>query len=212
MPGSSTPPGQPSARDNALGRVAFRFRNRVGTRKLGFRGSMAGLRPPLPTLRRRPCERQRTARGRCGSLLLHRLGLSPITPCRSPGALRIRYAQPRSRSRRCAEHARPGLRDAATPGNRNHLRPRRPDATGPYRHAAVGGVPWSRAAGWAAIPRAEIMTASQAKVRRGVGGALLGWSETWARSSKCDYVALWRFRRPLIHMSIMDMNLFERRR
>ena len=97
MPGSSTPPGQPSARDNALGRVAFRFRNRVGTRKLGFRGSMAGLRPPLPTLRRRPCERQRTARGRCGSLLLHRLGLSPITPCRSPGALRIRYAQPRSR-------------------------------------------------------------------------------------------------------------------
>jgi hypothetical protein len=28
MPGSSTPPGQPSARDNALGCVAFRFRNR----------------------------------------------------------------------------------------------------------------------------------------------------------------------------------------
>src|SRR5580700_8751184 len=40
MPGSSTPPGQPSARDNALGRVAFRFRNRVGTRKLGFRGAL----------------------------------------------------------------------------------------------------------------------------------------------------------------------------
>jgi len=28
----------------------------------------------------------RTARGRCGSLLLHRSGLSPPTPCRSPGA------------------------------------------------------------------------------------------------------------------------------
>jgi GNAT superfamily N-acetyltransferase len=28
---------------------------------------------------------------------------------------------------------------------------------------------------------------------RGVGGALLRWSETWARSSKCDYVTLWAF-------------------
>src|SRR6266852_6222662 len=27
-------------------------------------------------------------RGRCGSLLLHRDGLAPSTPCRSPGALR----------------------------------------------------------------------------------------------------------------------------
>ena len=37
--------------------------------------------------RRRPRGRLRTARGRCGSLLLHRSGLSPHTPCRSPGAL-----------------------------------------------------------------------------------------------------------------------------
>jgi hypothetical protein len=51
-----------------------------------FRGSMAGLRPPLPTLRRRPRGHRRTARGRCGSLLLHRIGLSPTTPRRSPGA------------------------------------------------------------------------------------------------------------------------------
>src|SRR5713226_3842456 len=49
---------------------------------------MAGLCTPLPTLRRRPCGRLRTARGRCGSLLLHRKGLAPSTPCRSPGALR----------------------------------------------------------------------------------------------------------------------------
>ena len=49
---------------------------------------MAGLCTPLPTLRRRPCRRMRTARGRCGSLLLHRKGLPPSTPCRSPGALR----------------------------------------------------------------------------------------------------------------------------
>ena len=52
------------------------------------RGSMAGLYIPLPTLRRRPCGRLRTAQGRCGSLLLHRKGLAPSTSCRSPGALR----------------------------------------------------------------------------------------------------------------------------
>src|SRR5260221_2799059 len=63
---------------------------------IGFRGSMAGLCPPLPTLRRRPYGRQRTARGRCGSLLLHRSGLAPPTPCRSPGALRVLPPQPRS--------------------------------------------------------------------------------------------------------------------
>jgi len=47
---------------------------------------MAGLHVPLPTLRRRPHGRLRTAWGRCGSLLLHRSGLSPPTPYRSPGA------------------------------------------------------------------------------------------------------------------------------
>src|SRR5271165_3099224 len=31
-------------------------------------------------------------RGRCGSLLLHRDGLAPSTPCRSPGALRFTLA------------------------------------------------------------------------------------------------------------------------
>src|SRR5713101_975748 len=47
---------------------------------------MAGLCAPLPTLHPRPCGRRRTAWGRCGSLLLHRSGLAPPTPCRSPGA------------------------------------------------------------------------------------------------------------------------------
>ena len=51
-----------------------------------FRGSMAGLGAPLPTPRRRPRGRLRTARGQCGSLFLHRSGLAPPTPCRSPGA------------------------------------------------------------------------------------------------------------------------------
>jgi hypothetical protein len=47
-----------------------------------LRGSMAGLCTPLPTLRPYPRGHRRTARGRCGSLLLHRGGLSPPTPCR----------------------------------------------------------------------------------------------------------------------------------
>jgi hypothetical protein len=47
---------------------------------------MAGLCTPLPTLRRHPHGCLRTARGRRGSLLLHRSGLPPPTPCRSPGA------------------------------------------------------------------------------------------------------------------------------
>src|SRR6478609_8420231 len=48
---------------------------------------MAGLYAPLPALRRRPRGRLRTDRGRRGLLLLHRSGLSPHTPCQSPGAL-----------------------------------------------------------------------------------------------------------------------------
>ena len=53
-----------------------------------FRGSMASLHDPLPTLRPAPHGTRRTARGRCDSLRLHRRGLAPPTPCRSPGALR----------------------------------------------------------------------------------------------------------------------------
>ena len=48
--------------------------------------SMAGLHTPLPTLRQHPRECLRTARGRCGSLFLHRSGLTPPAPCRPPGA------------------------------------------------------------------------------------------------------------------------------
>src|ERR1700724_1828205 len=48
---------------------------------------MAGLYAPLPTLRSHPRGGLRTDRGRRGLLLLHRSGLSPHTPCRSPGAL-----------------------------------------------------------------------------------------------------------------------------
>src|SRR5260370_27076732 len=44
---------------------------------------MAGLCAPLSTLRRCPRGHLRMTRGRCGSLLLHRDGLAPSTPCRS---------------------------------------------------------------------------------------------------------------------------------
>jgi hypothetical protein len=55
MPGSSTTPGRTGARDNAPVHVAFRDSEHVGTRdKSCFRGSMAGLCAPLPTLRRHP--------------------------------------------------------------------------------------------------------------------------------------------------------------
>src|ERR1700756_4523754 len=49
---------------------------------------MAGLHAPLSTLRRIPHGMLRMTRGRRGSLHLHRNGLAPSTPCRSPGALR----------------------------------------------------------------------------------------------------------------------------
>src|SRR4030095_3947357 len=49
---------------------------------------MAGLCAPLSTLPQDPHGYLRMTRGRCGSLLLHRDGLAPSTPCRAPGALR----------------------------------------------------------------------------------------------------------------------------
>src|SRR6516225_9422462 len=50
---------------------------------------MAGLRVPLSTLRRRPCDRQRMTRGRDGWLGLSRVTLAFTTPRRSPGALSV---------------------------------------------------------------------------------------------------------------------------
>ena len=54
---------------------------------------MAGLYAPLPTLRSHPRGGRRTDRGRRGLLILHRSGLSPHTPCRSPGALTLAGAR-----------------------------------------------------------------------------------------------------------------------
>ena len=54
-----------------------------------FRRSQPGLHTPLSTLRVTPRGAPRMTRGRCGSLPLHRNGLSPSTSCRSPGAPRL---------------------------------------------------------------------------------------------------------------------------
>src|SRR5919204_3246445 len=100
---------------------------------IGFRGSMAGLCPPLPTLRRRPYGRQRTARGRCGSLLLHRSGLAPPAPCRSPGALRVLSRQPDSAvSVACVRGS--VVWEEAGPGT---LRPHHPRGTPGFSRADV---------------------------------------------------------------------------
>src|SRR5690606_17246904 len=83
MPGSATAPGQTDTCDNASVHIAFHI---VGVRRHPecprFRGSMAGLHAPLSTLHVQPHDCPRMTRGRCGSLLLHRNGLSPSTPCR----------------------------------------------------------------------------------------------------------------------------------
>src|SRR4051812_523878 len=87
----------------------FRTRRHPGCSS--FRGSMAGLCAPLPTLRRHPRGCQRTAQGRCGSLLLHRGGLSPPTPCRSSRrteSLEFRYTT-RRMSDDCGKRHLPGL-------------------------------------------------------------------------------------------------------
>jgi hypothetical protein len=78
MPGSSTTPGRSDLAMVRPKRVAFRARNSVGTRGLAFAAQWLAYALPLPTLRRRPRGRQRTAQGRCGSLLLHRSGLAHL--------------------------------------------------------------------------------------------------------------------------------------
>src|ERR1035437_9737462 len=63
-------------------------------------------------------------RGRCGLLLLHRDGLAPSTPCRSPGALR--YAPNSDHSRHESELTLSANRDRCTAANSISIRsPRR---------------------------------------------------------------------------------------
>src|SRR5258707_15465720 len=94
---------------------------------------MAGLYAPLPTRRRRPRGRLRTDRGRRGLLLLHRSGLSPHSPCQSPGALTHVAARTLARSPN---------RDPLTRGFRHFV-------TSMPAPVASG---WSDLAGWALHP------------------------------------------------------------
>jgi hypothetical protein len=78
-------------------RVAFRTRNSVGTRGLAFAAQWLAYALPYRRFVGVLTDANARLGGRCGSLLLHRSGLAPPTPCRSPGALRVPHAQPRSR-------------------------------------------------------------------------------------------------------------------
>src|SRR5439155_23226900 len=86
--GSSTARGPGASRvGDALG-LAFRLppRRRHPGVVHGFRGSIPGPLLPLSTLRSGPCGPLRMTRGRCGSLLLHRVKLSFTAPRRLSGA------------------------------------------------------------------------------------------------------------------------------
>jgi hypothetical protein len=83
--GSLTTQSPLVSRDNDTTSVAFRSSGQRQHSKVYniFRGSIARPIRPLSTLRPYPYGYTRMTRGRCGSLLLHRLELSSITPYRS---------------------------------------------------------------------------------------------------------------------------------
>ena len=83
---STTTRSRPMSRDRDMGHHCLLQDGKHRHSEVGFRRSMAGLRYPLSTLRFAPHGSPRMTRGRCGSLRLHRRGLSPHTSCRSPGA------------------------------------------------------------------------------------------------------------------------------
>ena len=86
MPGSTTTPGHTDARTIAPVRVAFRPFNSVGT---SCAAQWPAYAVPCRRFGRTPRGHRRTARGRCGSLHLHRKGPSLSTPCRFTGALHV---------------------------------------------------------------------------------------------------------------------------
>src|SRR4029077_9436330 len=114
---------------------------------------MAGLYAPLTTLRSHPRGGLRTDRGRRGLLLLHRSGLSPHTPCQSPGALTHVAA---------CTLARSPIRDPLPEGFRHFV-------TSMPAPVASG---WSDLAGWALHPlesAAFSRRTPQADIRRTQG-------------------------------------------
>ena len=89
MPVSATTPGRMGARTIApillpsVSGTTSAPRMRVLSRLNGWPVRSPVNASPMPS------RAAALTRGRCGSLLLHRDGLAPSTPCRSPGALRF---------------------------------------------------------------------------------------------------------------------------
>ena len=86
MPGSQTTQSRSYARVDACDRIAFRRSDGVGAPIDAFAAQWLAYTSPCRRFASGLATGTRTAQGRCGSLLLHRSGLSPPTPCRSPGA------------------------------------------------------------------------------------------------------------------------------
>jgi hypothetical protein len=88
MPGSPTTQDRSGTRDVAPVRFAFRVCNHVGVLdEKYFVAQWLACTLPCQRFRRTPHGMLRMTRGQCGSLHLHRNGLAPSTPYRSPGAL-----------------------------------------------------------------------------------------------------------------------------
>jgi hypothetical protein len=86
MPGSQTTQSRSHARVCACDRFAFRRSDGVGAPDDAFAAQWLAYTFPCRRFASSLAAGARTAKGRCGSLLLHRSGLAPPTPCRSPGA------------------------------------------------------------------------------------------------------------------------------
>src|SRR5262249_28665541 len=99
-------------------RVAFRLQNGVGARDESLSRLNGWPMHSLPTLRPYPRGHRRTVRGRCGSLLLHRTGLSPPTPCRFKAAHSVAPSADRPEAHKRVAPPRPSERSllrSATP-------------------------------------------------------------------------------------------------
>jgi hypothetical protein len=116
MPGSSTTPGRSELAMVRPKRVAFRARNSVGTRGLAFAAQWLAYALPY----RRFAGVLTDANARLGADVDRYSfigGLAPPTPCRSPGALRVSHAQPRSRVSRSKDVSR-GAKKSTGPRTR----------------------------------------------------------------------------------------------
>jgi len=86
MPGSTTTRGRHVSRDIDTSRVAFCGTENISTPNLSYAAQYLACALPCERFTSALADNPCITRGRCGSLHLHRDGLSPSTFCRSPGA------------------------------------------------------------------------------------------------------------------------------